>query len=572
MTPRRRGGVAQAITIAAATFACAVLVAVAPARSERAGAIAPAEQRVMLVTDSVGLGTRGVLEGYFPADWDVSIVGKPAVFVRDLPGRYIGPNLYRAGDHVVIAAGYNYPYWDPVRFDQAIDATIATLTRAGVQHVYWVTLRDVKPQYISAAGWRQIQPYYWYFPTVNEHLERALSRHPELTLIDWAAVADRPGITYDAIHLNRTGAELYSSLISQAVADAQTRPANESITRINVADPSAVAAGDVTAVAVNLTSVRGRTRGYLSAFPCEQGSSPTSNLNHQRNQVVAAAAIVPVDSAGEICVFNKQAGHVIVDVFGRFNADAELTSTGSTRLIDTRRAPTAGTPQPAGRELRVDVGAPDQTVAINVTVTQATSRGYLTVHQCGTTPPNTSNVNFAAQLAAPNLVIARTDATGHVCLTATQDAHVIVDLLAEFGASTTVETATPARLADTRGGAAPTAGEVIRIDVAADNPADASTDTETPVSGVIGNLTIVGPRRSGYATVYPCAGGPTETSNINYRAGQTIANAVIVEPDADGMLCVSANTAAEVVFDKLGTTGDGFAGVAPSRPLDTRTR
>ena len=70
----------------------------------------------------------------------------------------------------------------------------------------------------------------------------------------------------------------------------------------------------------------------------------------------------------------------------------------------------------------------------------------------------------------------------------------------------------------------------------------------------------------------PCAGGPTETSNINFRASQTIANAVIVEPDADGMLCVSTNTAAEVVFDKLGTTGDGFAGVAPSRPLDTRTR
>ena len=566
MTPRRRRpGVAHAITIAAATLACAVLVAVAPTRSERAGAIAPAEQRVMLVTDSVGLGTRGILEGYFPADWDVSIVGKPAVFVRDLASKYIGPNLYRAGDHVVIAAGYNYPYWDPVRFDQAIDTTIATLIRADVKHIYWVTLRDVKPQYISEAAWRQVQRYYWYFPTVNEHLERALSRHPELTLIDWAAVADRPGITYDAIHLNRTGAELYSSLISQAVADAQTRPANESITRIKVADRSAVAAGEITAVAVNLTSVRGRTRGYLSAFPCEQGPGATSNLNHQRNQVVAAAAIVPVDSAGEFCVFNKQAGHVIVDVFGRFNADAELTSADSARLVDTRQAPTAGTKQPEGKELRVDVGAPDRTVAINVTVTQATSRGYLTVHQCGTAPPNTSNVNFAAQLAAPNLVITRTDANGHVCLTATQDAHVIVDLLAEFGASTTVKAATPERLADTRGGAAPTPGEVIQIDVAAGDP-------DTRVSGVIGNLTIVRPEANGYATVYPCAGGPTETSNINFRASQTIANAIIVEPDEDGMLCVFTNTAAEVVFDKLGTTGAGFAGVAPIRPLDTRKR
>jgi hypothetical protein len=520
----------------------------------------------MLVTDSVGLGTRGVLQGYFPGDWDVSIVGKPAVFVRDLPGGYLRPNLYRAGDHVVIAAGYNYPFWDPARFDRAIDDTIATLTQAGVEHVYWVTLREVKPQYISAAAWRQVQPYYWYFPTVNEHLERALARHPALTLIDWAAVADRPGLTYDAIHLNRTGAGLYSSLISRAVTDAQTRPANESVTRIKVAGRAAVAAGDVTAVAVNVTSVRGRTRGYLSAFPCEQGSSPTSNLNHQRNEVVAAAAIVPVDSAGEICVFNKQAGHVVVDVFGRFTSDAELTSIGSKRLIDTRRAPTSGAPQRAGNELRVDAGAPERTVAMNVTVTQAINRGYLTVHECGTPPPDTSNVNFVAQLAAPNLVIAQTDATGHVCVTATQDAHIIVDLLAEFGASTTVEAAAAERLADTRGGAAPTPGEIVRIDVAGVD------DSTTQASGVVGNLTIARPGQSGYATVYPCAAGRPETSNINYRAGQTIANAVIVQPDADGMLCVYTSTAAEVVFDLLGTMGDGFTGLAPNRPLDTRIR
>jgi hypothetical protein len=337
-----------------------------------------------------------------------------------------------------------------------------------------------------------------------------------------------------------------------------------------VADSAAVATGEVTAVAVNLTSVRGRTRGFLSAFPCEQGASPTSNLNHQRSQVIAAAAIVPVDSAGEICVFNKQAGHVIVDVFGRFNTDAELTTTGSTRLIDTRRPPATGAPHPAGVELRVDVGAPEQTVALNVTVTQAASRGYLTAHECGTEPPSTSNVNFVAQLAAPNLVLVRTDASGHVCVTATQNAHVIVDLLAEFGASTTVTASPPVRLADTRGGDAPRAGDLVRIDVAAD--ADADADASTPSAGIVGNLTIASPRESGYATVYPCASDRPETSNINYRAGQTIANTVIVEPDADGMVCVFTNQPAEVVFDLLGTTGAGFTGVTPGRPLDTRTR
>ena len=86
------------------------------------------------------------------------------------------------GDYAIVAAGYNYPYWDPARFDRSIDAMIATLLEAGVKHVFWVTLREVKPQYISPGAWRQIQPYYWYFPTVNDHLETALARHPDLSL------------------------------------------------------------------------------------------------------------------------------------------------------------------------------------------------------------------------------------------------------------------------------------------------------------------------------------------------------------------------------------------------------
>ncbi len=197
----------------------------------------------------------------------MSIVGKPAVFVRELPGGYIQPNLFRAGDHVVIAAGYNYPFWDPVRFDNAIDATIATLTRAGVKHVYWVTLREVKPQYITAAAWRQVQPYSPVLPH-GQRPPRTRPRPPPRPHADRLGCRRRPsGITYDAIHLNRTGAELYSSLISRAVTDAQTRPANETVTRIKVAGRAAVAAGEVSAVAVNLTSVRGRTRGVPVRVP-----------------------------------------------------------------------------------------------------------------------------------------------------------------------------------------------------------------------------------------------------------------------------------------------------------------
>ena len=70
-------------------------------------------------------------------------------------------------------------------------AIIAAFDQAGVKHVFWVTLREVKPQYITAGAWKQVQPYYWYFPTVNEHL-RAGARPPSRPVADRLGVGRRP--------------------------------------------------------------------------------------------------------------------------------------------------------------------------------------------------------------------------------------------------------------------------------------------------------------------------------------------------------------------------------------------
>ena len=232
---------------------------------------------------------------------------------------------------MVIAAGYNYPYWDPARFDRSIDSMINTLTAAGVEHVYWVTLREVDPQYISGSAWRQIQPYYWYFPTVNAHLEAALERHPDLTLIDWAAAANRPGLTYDAIHLNTTGATLYSDLIRQGVEAASTRVANGSTTRVNV--PGAAGA---TAAAVNLTTTDPRTAGFLTLHRCDRPVPLVSMHNYGRAEVVAHSGIVPLDANGDFCVTAKSATNLIVDVTGLFPADEGFQAVAPTRWFDSR--------------------------------------------------------------------------------------------------------------------------------------------------------------------------------------------------------------------------------------------
>ncbi len=49
-----------------------------------------------------------------------------------------------------------------------------------------------------------------------------------------------------------------------------------------------------------------------------------------------------------------------------------------------------------------------------------------------------------------------------------------------------------------------------------------------------------------------------------------VANFVVVQPDADGDVCIYAHAATHVVVDLLGTVSAGFTGGAPQRLLDTR--
>ncbi|MEX2625251.1 MAG: hypothetical protein WD225_00100, partial [Ilumatobacteraceae bacterium] len=350
-------------------------VASDPDHDEPVGDVAldvPDEQRVYMVADSVGLGTRGMFDASFPPGWQAVVDGTPAMFVEQLEQRYVwGAPAHVIGDHAVVAGGYNYPYWDPERFDRSIDSMVEAFTARGAEHVYWVTLREVKPQYISPGAWQQVQPYYWYFPTVNEHLERALLRHPNLTLVDWAANADRPGLTYDAIHLNSTGANLYVSLIRDAIEAAEQRAPAGSELRVEIPDADGVAA-----VALNLTTTRPRTPGFLSAYPCGGEVPEVSNHNHRRDETLAAAAIVPVPTegpdAGIVCVRTETDSNVIVDVTGRFPAGAGIEPVQPRRLDDTRAsAPGARHPADEPRRERVAgvAGVPDDASAVALNVT-----------------------------------------------------------------------------------------------------------------------------------------------------------------------------------------------------------
>jgi lysophospholipase L1-like esterase len=126
---------------------------------------------------------------------------------------------------VVVGLGYN-SLWQRERlnfddwaaqFDREAVALIRDLRARGAQKIVWVTLREPSPEVVNADGQEQYDAYAWFFPYVNERLQAIARLDAELALADWAAVSDRPDVTYDLIHLDPTGARLMATAMVRAI-------------------------------------------------------------------------------------------------------------------------------------------------------------------------------------------------------------------------------------------------------------------------------------------------------------------------------------------------------------------
>jgi hypothetical protein len=95
--------------------------------------------------------------------------------------------------------------------------------------------------------------------------------------------------------------------------------------------------------------------------------------------------------------------------------------------------------------------------------------------------------------------------------------------------------------------------------------------TDSTTKGVMLNLTATDATGAGFATAYPCGTEVPTTSSLNYGPDSVAANFVIVEPGAGGDVCIFSLAGTHLVVDVLGTTGDTFTGIAPTRLFDTRT-
>ena len=69
------------------------------------------------------------------------------------------------------------------------------------------------------------------------------------------------------------------------------------------------------------------------------------------------------------------------------------------------------------------------TAVLNVTGTNVTVAGFVTVWPCGAPKPTASNLNLAVGDTRPNLVLAKVGAGGAVCLFTLQPADLVADLV-----------------------------------------------------------------------------------------------------------------------------------------------
>ena len=136
----------------------------------------------------------------------------------------------------------------------------------------------------------------------------------------------------------------------------------------------------------------------------------------------------------------------------------------------------------------------------------------------------------------------------------------------------------PARLLESRSGLSTIDGQFNGVGVRG-----AGSETVLPVLGrggvggdaaaVVLNVTVTESLAAGFVTVYPCGSPRPTASNLNYVAGSTVANAVIVKVGVGGQVCLFTQSATHLVVDVAGyfPTGSSLSSLVPARLLESRS-
>ncbi|MFF6774131.1 hypothetical protein ACFY8W_11255 [Streptomyces sp. NPDC012637] len=299
----------------------------------------------------------------------------------------------------------------------------------------------------------------------------------------------------------------------------------------------------VSAVVLNVTATAPTAAGFVSVYPDGTARTSASNLNFKAGQTIPNLVVVPVVN-GKVNFYNR-AGSVdlIADAAGYYVTDgsgATYKPVTPSRVMDTRAGlgvPRAkvGAQQSVTLKVSGSGGLPATgvtAVVLNVTATAPTAASFVSVHPADRPRTSASNLNFTAGQTIPNLVVVPVGANGEVTF---YNHAGTVDLIADVAGYFTMDATgsayrpmTPSRLMDTRSGtgvaqAKVGGGKTVTLQVAG-----AAGIPASGVTAVVLNVTAVAPTAAGFVSVYPDGTVRTSASNLNFTAGTTIPNLVVV--------------------------------------------
>jgi hypothetical protein len=322
------------------------------------------------------------------------------------------------------------------------------------------------------------------------------------------------------------------------------------------------------AVVLNVTVTNTTAASFLTVYPTGAAQPLASSLNWAAGTTIPGLVTVPVGAGGAITMFNAVgATDVVVDLEGYFaapsgSAGGEVALTPA-RITDTRTGsgkPNAGNTLGVGGTVTVQVtgagGVPASGASaaiLNITVTNTSAAGALTVWPTGAVRPLASNLNWVAGQTAPNRVFVPVGSGGQVSIfNFAGSTDVVVDVSGYFTDATAsgklFTAVSPLRLVDTRltGQTLGTGGSfILQVSGVAGVPSGASA--------VVLNVTVTNTNAPSFLVEYPSTVGLPTASDLNWVGGQTVANMAVASLGTTGAITFYNGVgSSDVVVDLAG--------------------
>jgi len=367
---------------------------------------------------------------------------------------------------------------------------------------------------------------------------------------------------------------VYTALTPQRIADTRTNG-----TTLGQGGSLVLAIGGIyvpanaTAVSLNVTAVDQSTAGFFTVYPTGGAAPTASNLNWLPGETIPNLVVVALSAGGDVTIFNGLgSADAVVDLEGYFappttSTAGEFVPVVPFRLTDTRAASggiNAGMTLAAGGTLNIHVtgvtgsGVPFggvSAVVLNVTAVDQTANGFFTVYPTGSALPVASNLNWTPGVTVPNRVIVPIGTGGQVSVyNGLGSADAVVDINGYFTDSTAsgahFTPLFPSRIKDTRNGP----GSIGKVGPASTTPLAVwlAGGVPTGATAVILNVTVADATLESDLIVYPGDATQPVASDLNFLAGETVPNLVVVKLSATGTINIynpfgSTNVIVDVV-------------------------